>query len=104
MALTFLPPRPSKKHLVRHLNGNSLDDSASNLAWGTHADNMEDLRKHRESRAPLTKVLKASIIKDIKKSSGEVEDLKKIAEKHRVAFSTVNRIYWKIEDAKKKKL
>jgi len=101
MASTYLPKRPSKGHLVRHLDGNSLNDAASNLAWGTHADNMEDLRKHRQDRASLTNDLKKSIIRAIRRSDGSTEALQKIAERRNVAFSTVNRIYWKIKDAKK---
>lgn len=101
MARTFLPRRPSKEHLVRHLDGNSLNDHADNLAWGTHADNMQDLRKHREGRASLTKALKADILKALKrKKTWKTEDLEKLAKKHNVAFSTVNRLYWKIKDGK----
>lgn len=32
--------------LVRHLDGNHLNNAASNLAWGTHSDNAEDSRQH----------------------------------------------------------
>ena len=31
---------------VRHLNGDKRDNSAGNLAWGTHAENMSDRIKH----------------------------------------------------------
>jgi len=103
MALTYLPKRPSKAHLVRHLDGDSLNDAASNLAWGTHADNMEDLRKHREDRASLTNDLKREIIKAVKKSGSTVEGRKQIANEYNVAFSTVNRIYWTAQDEKKPK-
>ena len=101
MAATYLPRRPSKSHLVRHLDGDSLNDAASNLAWGTHQDNMQDLRKHREGRASLTKDLKADIIRALGKRDRSVEFRQEVAQKHNVAFSTVNRIYWKIRDAKK---
>ena len=97
MARTYLRTRPSGEHLIRHLDGNSLNDSADNLAWGTHADNMEDLRKHRLERAPLTNDLKKSIIRAVKKCDRSVESLQAIAEKHNVAFSTVNRLYWKVK-------
>jgi len=97
MACTYLKPRPSGQHLVRHLDGNSLNDSADNLSWGTHADNMEDLRKHRQDRASLTNDLKKSIIRAIRRSDGSVEALQKIAKRRNVAFSTVNRIYWKLK-------
>lgn len=103
MALTYLPPRPSNDHLVRHLDGDSLNDSAENLAWGTHSENMEDLRKHREERASLTKELKREIMREVRKSGKTVEDRKLLAIKYNVAFSTVNRIYWNQQEAKKKR-
>jgi len=57
----FHGPKPSPKHEVRHLNGKPADDRASNLAWGTHAENVEDTRRHgtmatgeKNGRARLT--------------------------------------------------
>lgn len=32
---------------VRHLNGNSLDNSFKNIAIGTHSDNMQDIPKEK---------------------------------------------------------
>lgn len=43
---SFVGPRPGPKIEVRHLNGNGNDNRLVNLAWGTHMENMEDLRKH----------------------------------------------------------
>jgi hypothetical protein len=37
----FAGPRPPGQ-VARHLNDNSLDDRLSNLAWGTHAENVAD--------------------------------------------------------------
>jgi len=99
MSMTYLGKRPSKDHLVRHLDGDCHNDSATNLAWGTHLDNMEDLRKHRETRASLTNDLKAVIIKAVKKTK-TVEDRKALATKHNVSFLTINRYYWKWKDGK----
>ena len=99
MAATYLGRRPSKKHLVRHLDGDCHNDAAANLAWGTHYDNMQDLKKHRESRASLTNALKAVIIKAVKKTK-TVEDRKALAAKHNVSFLTVNNYYWKWKDGK----
>lgn len=42
----FIGPRPSDKHVARHLNGNHLDNSLSNLAWGTQTENMADKFVH----------------------------------------------------------
>lgn len=41
----FHGPRPEGME-VRHLDGNSLNDSASNLIWGTPKDNAADSRRH----------------------------------------------------------
>lgn len=38
--------RPSDDLEVRHLNGNKLDNSPSNLRWGTKAENAQDILRH----------------------------------------------------------
>lgn len=43
LALTFIP-NPNNYPVVRHLNDNKRDNRLENLAWGTHADNMQDLK------------------------------------------------------------
>lgn len=50
VCMTFHGPRPPDKPEVRHLNGNSFDNRARNLAWGTRAEQFEDMRKHRAAR------------------------------------------------------
>ena len=45
VAEAFLGPRP-KGMEVRHLNGNYWDPCVTNLAYGTHAENMADMRTH----------------------------------------------------------
>lgn len=42
----FHGPAPSELHVVRHLDGNSLNCSAENLAWGTVAQNVADRQAH----------------------------------------------------------
>ena len=46
VALWFLPPRPSPKHEIRHLDGNKENPSADNLAWGTPKENADDRERH----------------------------------------------------------
>lgn len=41
VALAFIGP-PQSGHEVRHLDNDSLDNCASNLAWGTHGENVRD--------------------------------------------------------------
>ncbi len=51
VALAYLPPRPSPTHQVRHLDGNKMNPSADNLAWGTPKENADDRERHgRTSR------------------------------------------------------
>jgi hypothetical protein len=46
VAESFLPPKPSPLHQIRHLNGDKTDNRASNLAWGTAKDNADDREAH----------------------------------------------------------
>ena len=51
VAANYLPPRPSPTHEIRHLDGNKMNNSAGNLAWGTRKENAEDRQRHgRTSR------------------------------------------------------
>lgn len=46
VASEFLPRPASGQTVVRHLNGKPGDNRASNLAWGTQADNVNDAIMH----------------------------------------------------------
>jgi len=46
VADAFLGPRPSPTHQVRHLDGDRMNPSAANLAWGTAKENAEDRDRH----------------------------------------------------------
>jgi len=46
VAAEFLPVAPSEKHVRCHKNGDKLDNRASNLYWGTLAENSADQEKH----------------------------------------------------------
>ena len=48
MAETFVGPRPLGQG-VRHLDGNPVNNSPENLAWGTQAENMQDKIMHGTS-------------------------------------------------------
>lgn len=68
IATTFLGPRPSPAHEVRHLDGDRLNPHADNLAWGTRADNAADRERHgRTSRGePHATAIKAGLAKSEK--------------------------------------
>lgn len=46
VANAFLLERPSSAHEVRHLDGDRTNNVASNLAWGTRAENAADRARH----------------------------------------------------------
>ena len=46
VAAFYLPERPSASHEIRHLDGNQMNPDASNLAWGTPAENAADRDAH----------------------------------------------------------
>ena len=51
VALHHLPPRPSERHEVRHIDGDKTNSHAENLAWGTRKENADDRERHgRTSR------------------------------------------------------
>lgn len=56
---------PSGLHVARHLDGDKLNNSASNLAWGTGSENMADSRRHGTdplgSRNPAAKLDEATV-------------------------------------------
>ena len=61
VAESFHGERPSPNHCVRHLDGNSRNNSANNIAWGTYAENEADKKchgtwKNRISNAKLTPI------------------------------------------------
>lgn len=43
---TFHGPRPFPDAQVRHIDGDSFNNHAANLCWGTPAENMADLKRH----------------------------------------------------------
>lgn len=47
----FHGKKPFDMAIVRHLNGNKLDNSPNNLSWGTYKDNEADKRRHGRTAA-----------------------------------------------------
>lgn len=46
VAAAWIGPRPSRRHQVRHLDGDRLNNAASNLAYGTQSENEADKYSH----------------------------------------------------------
>ena len=46
VAEAFHGPPPTPEHEVRHLDGDVLNNKASNLAWGTRLENAQDRERH----------------------------------------------------------
>lgn len=45
VAEAFIGPRPFGM-VTRHLDGDNFNNRKSNLAWGTHQENSDDMRRH----------------------------------------------------------
>jgi hypothetical protein len=99
----FIGPRPSAGHVGRHLNGNPAYNFVANLAWGTHADNVDDSIKHetwthgeKHGMAKLTE----DKIRTIRMSS---KTQRQLAKDFGVSQGTIwqikHRNYWKHVDA-----
>ncbi len=46
VALAFLGPQPSPRHLVAHNDGVRTNNIVSNLRWATQSENLADMRRH----------------------------------------------------------
>lgn len=49
----FIGPRPAGM-VTRHLDGDPANNHLSNLAWGTHAENVADKMRHRAERLAVS--------------------------------------------------
>lgn len=88
VALAFLGERP-EGYVVRHLDGNSNNNSASNLCYGTISQNQKDDIFHGVTRGrPLT----LENIRDIKQMLEDGERQVDIAKKFGVHSETIGRI------------
>lgn len=88
VAAAFLPPRPSKKHLVRHLNGDPHDNRACNLAWGTAKDNAADRVLHNASYGKLSQEDKEAI-----KFNVTNDNKRDLAKQYNVSYLTIQKIW-----------
>lgn len=88
----FIGPAPEKCE-CRHLNGDRADNNISNLAWGTHKQNVEDSRRHgtmiQGERAGSSK-LTADDVVEIRRLIGEHVSRKDIAQLFQIDVSNIS--------------
>ena len=91
VAELFIGNRP-KDNVVRHLDGNSKNNSLSNLSYGTNKDNEADKNRYGTRSPTNPKLTKNQVteIKNIYKNTGLSQ--KKVGELFNVSPMTVNRI------------
>lgn len=88
VARAFLPPPAPGQRYVLHGNRDRTDCRATNLRWGTHADNHEDKRRHGTIRPVVRKLTKRNVaaIRASKKN------IKVIAARYGLSISHVREI------------
>jgi len=89
VCLAFHGEPKEEQTLVRHLNDISHDNRASNLRWGTHAENVRDTLDTGGGTGKFT----AQDIRDIRASTERKKDL---AERYGVSYMTI----WEIQTYK----
>lgn len=52
VAEAFLGPKPSPRHEVAHWDGVGTNNAVTNLRWATHAENVQDQRRHGTLHPP----------------------------------------------------
>jgi hypothetical protein len=95
VARAFLGDPPREGALVRHLDGNPLNNEVTNLAYGNHTENESDKRRHgrtacgeRSFRAKLTDAQVLCIREDFKRGVPPAE----LAAKHGLCDSSIHKI------------
>ena len=94
MAITFVRRRKNK-NIVRHLDGNRLNNSIKNLAWGDQKENQTDMIRHGRSQRGEknhTCKLKISDVKKIKNHKFKRGDIRMLAKKYNVSHQTIQAI------------
>lgn len=91
VAYKYLPPKPSSMHQIRHLDGNKLNNCASNLKWGTALENADDRDRHGNTKrgqnhhsSKLSDQQRKEIIYDSELNQ------RKLAEKYKVEQTTIS--------------
>lgn len=72
VAIAFLGPRPSSRHVVAHFDGDGLNPRLENLRWATPEENEADKRRHGRHLMGEAKALakcSAEIVRELRASS-----------------------------------
>jgi hypothetical protein len=96
----FHGPKPSPRHEVAHWDGRCTHNTSTNLRWATHAENIEDQRRHGTMHPPVMKgaahprsKLKDDDVVQIRRVySGRRGELSELADFYGVDRSTVQRV------------
>lgn len=83
---SFNGPRPAGATLVRHLDGDKLNNCSTNLAWGDQHLNMLDMAIHERTH---TTKLTANEVREIRALIAEGSDLTDLAERFGVSRSNI---------------
>jgi hypothetical protein len=85
VAAAFLGPRPDGM-VVRHLDGEGQNNAASNLAYGTHQENSDDMERHGT-------VLRGDRHGCAKLTADQVREIRELAKRHsRIALARMFRM------------
>ena len=87
---------PNGARVARHLNGDKSNNRATNLAWGTHADNMADSKRHGTDpageRNGAAKLTEAQVVAIKSRLTNERGNRAALAREFGVSPSMVERI------------
>lgn len=91
----FHGPKPFPGAQVRHLDGNSRNNTAKNLCWGTKAENEADKTRHgtvatgeRNGQSKLN----AQIVREIRERHASGESQRSLAREYGVGATTVSQV------------
>jgi hypothetical protein len=98
----FHGAKPTAEHEVRHIDGDQLNNHATNLCWGTKAENAADRARHgtllRGERHPISKLTEQQV-REIRTRYAAGESQVKLGPVYGVDRTTirsvVNRKNWK---------
>lgn len=93
VAETFVGSRPFPRACVRHMDGNTANNNADNLAWGTYLDNENDKLRHGTHNSRISNArLSPEQVRDIRARADGGELHENIARQFGVSRPTVTRI------------